>query len=144
MNARRILVFIAETVLALSATWVTARAQSSDLLPIEVKCPAEGSQTYAQVFRRFDGLTIRYLIKYDGDKAIAVVAEVATSDSVFRILDEIDLLNPEADKEKKALAELLITKNQPAFDAVCRGPSAEKDRYEQQLRDNAQQLGRRP
>ena len=50
----------------------------SPLLPIEVKCPVEGSQNYAQVFRRADGLTIRYSIKYNGDTAIEVRAEVAS------------------------------------------------------------------
>ena len=103
------------TCLALWASLVVPlTAQSSDdspLLPIEVKCPVEGSQNYAQVFRRADGLTIRYSIKYDGDTAIEVRAEVA-SESVFRIVDEIDLLSPTTDDEKKALAAAIISRNQ--------------------------------
>ena len=135
------------TCLALWASLVVpSTAQSSDdspLLPIEVKCPAEGSQNYAQVFRRADGLTIRYSIKYNGDTAIEVRAEVA-SESVFRIVDEIDLLSPTTEDEKKALAAAIISRNQPAFDAICRGLSADKDRYEKQLQDNARQQEMRP
>ena len=125
---------------------VPLTAQSSDdspLLPIEVKCPVEGSQNYAQVFRRADGLTIRYSIKYDGNTAIEVRAEVA-SESVFRIVDEIDLLSPTTEDEKKALAAAIISRNQPAFDAICRGLSADRDRYEKQLQDNARQQEMRP
>ena len=139
--------FNVATCLALWASSVVpSTAQSSDdspLLPIEVKCPVEGSQNYAQVFRRADGLTIRYSIKYDGDTAIEVRAEVA-SESVFRIVDEIDLLSPTTDDEKKALAAAIISRNQPAFDAICRGLSADRDRYEKQLQDNARQQEKRP
>ena len=135
------------TCLALWASLVVPlTAQSSDdspLLPIEVKCPVEGSQNYAQVFRRADGLTIRYSIKYDGNTAIEVRAEVA-SESVFRIVDEIDLLSPTTEDEKKALAAAIISRNQPAFDAICRGLSADRDRYEKQLQDNARQQEMRP
>lgn len=141
-------IFCVATSLTLwASSGASPSAQSSGdspLLPIEVKCPIEGSQTYVQVSRRADGLTIKYSIKYDGDTATEVRAEVATSDSLFRIVDEIDLLSPTTDDEKKALAAAIIATNQPAFDAICRGSSADKDRYEQQLLDNARQQGTRP
>ncbi|MET0277989.1 MAG: hypothetical protein ABW198_06600 [Pseudorhodoplanes sp.] len=143
MNARSIIIVVAQGGLALFMTQVDAKAQSSELLPIEVKCPAEGGQTYAQTFRRFDGLTIKYLIKYGDGTPIAVSAEVE-SDSVFRIVDEIDLLSAEATDEKKALAKAVISKNQPAFDAVCRGSAVEKGQYEQRLQENVRLLGSRP